>query len=237
MFISIYIMKVFVVILALAGTGYAAYKMKKNPESKTSMIVFMALGLAIAWLTTAAEIRRSETERIVITPNPAARIKGQDLDKAVEEAKKKADERAAQKMKEDEKTYYSIGLTQEENTDYPSDLEKGRVKILEDERYGTEFTLKPNAKTRMLDMALNCTTENQVDIVDAELEKKQDMIGLQQMYIHEKIVEEGRYLTKMGITWIATFQKERPSELKLLIITESDPGTVKCNYKETGFDA
>ena len=63
MFISIYIMKVCVVILALAGVGYAAYKMKKYPENKTSMIVFMALGLAIAWLTTAAEIRRSETEK------------------------------------------------------------------------------------------------------------------------------------------------------------------------------
>jgi hypothetical protein len=56
-------MKVFVVILALAVAVYAAYKMKKSSENKKSMIVFMALGLAIAWLTTAAEIKRSETEK------------------------------------------------------------------------------------------------------------------------------------------------------------------------------
>jgi len=226
-----------VVILALAVAVYAAYKMKNNSENKTSMIVFMALGIAIAWLTTAAEIRRSETERIVITPNPAGKVEEQDLDKAVEEAKKKADERAAQKMKEDEKTYYSIGLTQEEKTDYTSDLEKGTMKILEDGRYGTEFILKPNAKTKMLDMALNCTTENQGDIVDAELEKKQSMIGLQQMYMHERIEHEGRYLTKMSIMWVATFQKETPTEIKLLLITESHPGSIRCKYKETGFDA
>ena len=151
-------MKVCVVILALAGAGYAAYKMKKNHEKKTSMIVIMALGLAIAWRTTAAEIRRSETEKRRIEFKTTSLNKPENFMSEETEM-----------PEEDEKTYYSIGLTQEEKTDYTSDLEKGAMKILEDGRYGTEFLMKPNAKTKMLDMALNCTTENQVDIVDAEL--------------------------------------------------------------------
>ncbi len=224
MFISIYIMKVFVVILALAVAVYAAYMMKKKPENKKSMFVFMALGLAIAWLTTAAEIQRIELEKRGIEFKTTSLNKPENFMSEETEI-----------PEEDEKTYYSIGLTQEEKTDYTSDLEKGTMKILEDGRYGTEFILKPNAKTKMLDMALNCTTENQVDIVDAELEKKQSMIGLQQMYIHERIEHEGRYLTKMGITWVATFQKKTPTEIKLLLITESHPGSIRCKYKETDY--
>jgi len=228
-------MKVFVVILALAGAGYAAYIMKKSPDNKKSMIVFMALGLAIAWLTTAAEIRRSEMEKIVITPNSTARVEEQNLDKAVEEAKKRAEERAELKEKQAQMKLYVVGIAQQEPTREGFKEKSSVAKKLEDGRYGAEFKFKPDAKKRWTTLDLLCVTGNDTTIVDAELtiEPQPDLRFLEQ-HLYDK--SSSNTDIPKQINWTAEYSKNGPSKINVLVITKDDPGTVKCNYKETGFD-
>ena len=106
----------------------------------------MAIGLAIAWLTTAAEIRRSEMEKIVITPNSTARVEEQDLDKAVQEAKKRAEEQN-QKPDLTDKYHYTISIKYRNSEYKPRASDKELTIIdkikLEDGRYGSKVTLKP----------------------------------------------------------------------------------------------
>ena len=83
--------------------------MKKKPEYKKSMFVFMVLELAIEWHTTAAEIQRIELEKRVITPKATARVEEQDLDKAVQETKKRAKEQN-QKPDLTDKYHYTISI-------------------------------------------------------------------------------------------------------------------------------
>lgn len=239
MFISIYIMKVFVVILALAVAVYAAYKMKKSPENKTSMIVFMALGLAIAWLTTAAEIQQIELEKRVITPNSTARVEEQDLDKAVQEAKKRAEEQN-QKPDLTDKYHYNIRIKYRNSEYKPRASDKELTIIdkikLEDGRYGSKVTLKPEGTNSFHSMHLDCTTNSGNKIVDAKLEMEPKPTSLHQYYVYHRIAPDGKEHDKMVIFWMAEFDKQRPTEFNLLIITEADPVNIECRYEEMTYD-
>jgi len=239
MFISIYIMKVFVVILALAVAVYAAYKMKKSPENKTSMIVFMALGLAIAWLTTAAEIQRIELEKRVITPNSTARVEEQDLDKAVQEAKKRAEEQN-QKPDLTDKYHYTISIKYRNSEYKPRASDKELTIIdkikLEDGRYGSKVTLKSEGTHSFHSMHLDCTTNSGNKIVDAEIEMNEKPKSLLQYYVYPRISTDNTETVEVSIAWMAEFEKIRPTEFKLLIITEADPVNIECRYEEMAYD-
>ena len=239
MFISIYIMKVFVVILALAVAVYAAYMMKKKPENKKSMFVFMALGLAIAWLTTAAEIQRIELEKRVITPNSTARVEEQDLDKAVEEAKKRAKEQN-QKPDLTDKYHYTISIKYRNSEYKPRASDKELTIIdkikLEDGRYGSKVTLKSEGTHSFHSMHLDCTTNSGNKIVDAEIEMNEKPKSLLQYYVYPRISTDNTETVEVSIAWMAEFEKIRPTEFKLLIITEADPVNIECRYEEMAYD-
>jgi len=213
-----------VVILALAGVGYAAYKMKKSPENKSSMIVFMALGLAIAWLTTAVEIRRSETEKRGIEFKTTSLNKPENFMSEETEI-----------PEEVKQQYYSIRIYQKEAAGKKNYLETEKIK-LEDGRYGSKVTLKSEGTNSSHSMHLDCTTNSGNKIVDAEIEMNEEPKSLLQYYVYPRISTDHTETVEVSIAWLAEFEKIRPTEFKLLIITEADPVNIECRYEEMAYD-
>lgn len=85
-------------------------------------------------------------------------------------------------------------------------------------------------------MHLDCTTNSGNKIVDAEIEMEPKPTSLHQYYVHHRIAPDGKEHDKMVIFWMAEFDKQRPTEFNLLIITDADPVNIECTYEEMAYD-
>ncbi|MCH7928613.1 MAG: hypothetical protein IID03_11660 [Candidatus Dadabacteria bacterium] len=107
------------------------------------------------------------------------------------------------------------------------------TKELGDGIYGSTLTLQVPDDFYNVHMGLNCTTENGNDIVDVEIDMKDKPSSLTKMLI-EPVIADSDKPVKTRVTWSAEFKKKRPKEFKLQIITDGDPGSMKCYYGEVG---
>ncbi len=171
------------------------------------------------------ENEKLETKLAEIDPDYKLEL---EKKKAAKEASVKQNTAQKKKRKRVRSDSYFISLSQEE-TDRPKTELKKLPKIkLKDGRYGSEFILSPIKQHDIGVLMLNCVSENDVEIVKAELRMDPKPKKLVQMYYHERIVPGNARPDKVHINWSAKFGRYKPTGLRLMAITEQNPGNMKC---------
>ena len=108
------------------------------------------------------------------------------------------------------------------------DLKNGEKKKVEEGWYVYEFMLESKADTRIGALEINCKTENEAEILDVEFTTEANARNMEQGYVFENAKWNRELPKRTG--WTARIGLMSPHDIKLNVITSTDPGDIECRY-------